>query len=103
MVRDSMEYKVVLMGNEFVEIDLYYFKIIRETENYFEIMSKNTKHCWLIQRKASKDNSLLLYHKHSINIPYYHKQNEVNSVMHAFRLIWRHDDYVLGKKNEGRK
>lgn len=35
-------------------IDRAYFKVIRETEGFIEITSKNTKHCWIIQKRLNK-------------------------------------------------
>ncbi len=31
-------------------IGAQYFEIIRETEDFIEVKSQNTKHCWIIQK-----------------------------------------------------
>lgn len=98
MINANIHRETIIVGNELVEIDLCYFKIIRETGSFIEIMSKNTKHCWLIQKKRDDDNLIILHHKHSMQIPYYHKQKEVSSVAHAMKLIKGHDRFVLQQR-----
>lgn len=78
-------------------IDKKYFKIIRETEGFIEVISKNTKHCWIIQKRLSQGKRMIyLYHKHSSNDAYYHQHNKAFTVGQAVDDIMGHDGYVLG-------
>jgi hypothetical protein len=73
-----------------------YFRVLRENEKYIEVQSINTKHCWIVQRKACLDQApVCLYHKHSPSQKYYHKQCDNASVTSAVRKIMRHDEYVV--------
>ena len=74
-----------------------YFTIIRETEQYIEFLSKNTRHCWIIcKNPGSVDNLIMIYHKHSRKTKYYHKHWKTWSVARAVESIKQHDRYVLG-------
>ena len=76
-----------------------YFIIIRDTEDYIEMMSKNTGHCWAIKYCDRKDDSpYILFHKHGMSIPNYHKHWQTTSFERAVRSIKSHDDYVLYKR-----
>lgn len=73
-----------------------YFQVIRITENYYEIQSRNSKHCWIIQKSYSQDRRpVQIYHKHTIKTAYYHNHAYAINVKHAVKLIKGHDDYVL--------
>ncbi len=73
-----------------------YFEIIRETDNYIEFKSKNTKHCWIIQKHLFDDSrKIYIYHKHSIKTPYYHQHWKTYTVNKAVQSIKSHDRYVL--------
>ncbi len=73
-----------------------YFQVIRITEDYYEIQSRNTKHCWIVVKFPVKDQrSVQLYHKHTIKTAYYHNHASTFNVEHAVKLIKGHDDYVL--------
>lgn len=74
-----------------------YFNIIRIHDYYYEIQSKNTKHCWVIYKHSFDqiDRPIIIYHKHSSKQRYYHKHGEVYSIKHAIVLIMRHDEYVI--------
>lgn len=80
------------------EVEMSYFKILRITESYYEIMSRCTRHCWIIKKNTFPDCSISLYHKHSIDKPYYHKQRDAMSVKDAIKIIGGHDRYVLENK-----
>ena len=68
-------------------IDKAHFKVIRETEGFVEVISKNTKHCWI-------------NHKHSDKDEYYHQQhNRTFTVGQAIHDIKDHDRYVLRHVN----
>lgn len=73
-----------------------YFETIRSTDDFYEIKSKNTKHCWIIS-KSIFDSKLYvqIYHKHTIKTAYYHKHAKALNVEHTIKLIKNHDHYVL--------
>lgn len=73
------------------------FKLIRETEDYIEFQSYSTKHCWIIHKHhfSTLSYPILIYHKHSIKDPYYHKHWQTYSVRKAVESIIKHDEYVL--------
>lgn len=72
-----------------------YFEIIRETEDYIEFKSKCTKHCWIVQKTSFTGNKkIYIYHKHSMNIKYYHKHWQTYTVQMAVESIIKHDKYV---------
>lgn len=51
-----------------------YFQLIRDTEDYVEIVSINTRHCWSIYKNTFEPGrKITLYHKHKFNDQYYHK------------------------------
>ena len=77
-------------------IDNEYFIKIRETENYIEFKSKNTKHCWIVQKHFFDDDKrIYIYHKHSQKQPYYHQHYKTHTVSMAIKSIKKHDEYVL--------
>lgn len=81
-------------------IDKQYFEIIRETENFIEVKSKNTEHCWIIQKHLSEcERKVFLYHKHSINDSYYHQHYKAYTVKQVVCSIKGHDEYVLKNLN----
>lgn len=73
-----------------------YFETIRTTDDFYEIKSKNTKHCWIISKSALDSRMYVqIYHKHSTKIAYYHNHAKALNVEHAIKLIKNHDHYVL--------
>lgn len=81
-------------------IDKQYFEIIRETEDFIEVRSQNTKHCWIIQKQLSEcGRKVYLYHKHSINDPYYHQHYKAYTVKQAVCNIIEHDEYIQNFKD----
>ncbi len=74
-----------------------YFYVIRITENFYEVQSRNTGHCWLIMKtpQGSPKKPVVLYHKHRIS-DYYHVQRELYTVSQALSTLKNHDSYVLG-------
>ncbi len=77
-------------------IDKKYFKIVRETEGFIEVISKNTKHCWIIQKRLNKGKrKIYLYHKHCEKAEYYHQHNRTFTVRQAIDEIKGYDGYVL--------
>lgn len=62
--------------------------------------SKNTRHCWIIQKRSSLTNHkpVILYHKHHLSDPYYHKQYATLTVKHAIQISKEHDAYILAQR-----
>ena len=73
-----------------------YFKVIREEEQFIEIQSINTGHCWnIFKHQLEREFKVTLYHKHKITDKYYHQHRKCHSVMKAIEEIKNHDAYVL--------
>lgn len=73
---------------------------MRYTDDFYEIQSKNTKHCWIIQKHNFKEKApIRIYHKHTLNTPYYHRHGFAYSVKSAIQFIKGHDNYVLNPQN----
>ncbi len=76
-----------------------YFVILRETDLYYEICSKCTRHCWVISKRCTYDkHPIYLYHKHNADIEYYHLHWKCFTVQQAVKSIISHDNYVLNTK-----
>ena len=76
-----------------------YFKLIRQADTFIELMSLNTKHCWIIHKHSHEDKyPIWLHHKHHRNDPYYHKHFQTFTVSYAIQQIKNHDSYVLKKQ-----
>lgn len=88
-------YKPVWTKKDQTKIDQKYFKVIRITDTYCEVMSLNTKHCWIIHKSLSKQGTIILYHKHTQEHPYYHKHWKTTSIDKAVDSIKGRDNYVL--------
>jgi hypothetical protein len=76
-----------------------YFSVIRSCDDFFEIKSNNTGHCWIINKVISKTSfPITLYHKHNIKEAYYHLQSDkCSTVRSALDIIYQHDEYILNK------
>lgn len=75
-----------------------YFKILYKSSYYYEIQSKNTKHCWLIQKPIN--NGLIhIMHKYRKSVKRYHDQYDSATVESAIKKIKKHDEYILKYKN----
>jgi hypothetical protein len=73
-----------------------YFKVIRQTDDFLELQSRNTSHCWIIKKSLSDlPRIIYLYHKHTPNVPYYHKQCNNQTVSSAIKKIKDHDYYFI--------
>lgn len=73
-----------------------YFRILKETEQFVEVESLCTGHCWNIFKNSIEQHmKIMLYHKHSKEKQYYHRQQECRTVSEAVELIKNHDTYVL--------
>ena len=57
----------VYIMNKYKAISRSYYDIIRVTDNYIEIKSKNTKHMWIISKPMPyiENKPIIIYHKHS--------------------------------------
>ena len=80
-----------------------YFRLIRQTDNFYEIQSKNTGHFWIIQKnRISQRYPVAVYHKHTQNTPYYHRHGQSYTVSSALQQIESHDIYQMnGRKAAG--
>ena len=73
-----------------------YFRIIREEEQFVEIQSLNTGHCWnVFKNQFEKIHKIKLYHKHKQSDAYYHEHRICRNVVEAIEQIKGHDEYVL--------
>lgn len=78
-----------------------YFSIIRETEQYVEVRSKNTGHCWnILKNTFEAKQHVILYHKHTEQAKYYHKHREYRTVTEAIDQIKGHDSYILEQQTK---
>lgn len=76
-----------------------YFEVIREMEKYIEVKSVNTEHCWnVFKHTFESGRHVTLYHKHSMNKPYYYKQCSCRTVVEAVERIKQHDEYELKRR-----
>ena len=86
-------------SKELSQIPIYYFKKLKECDSFIGLQSKNTEHCWIIKKIYNQEKfPILLYHKHSIINPYYHKHSRTFSVNQAIRQIISHDEYFINNK-----
>lgn len=73
-----------------------YFRVIRTAHDYYEIQSRCTGHCWIIQKPYyTQRHPVRIYHKHGRKTPYYHRHGQANAIHSAIRQIKNHDAYVL--------
>ena len=76
-----------------------YFVLLRKTDKFIEVRSVNTGHCWILQRTSyTKDLSVVIHHKHSITDSYYHIHGQAKTVDLSVRVIKKHDNYVLRRR-----
>ena len=84
----------MLCKTDLAQISEVYFKIIRITSCYVELMSKDTQHCWIIYKVGFSDRfPIWLYHKHNKNDQCYHLQRRKKSFKSALNEIQQHDMY----------
>ncbi len=73
-----------------------YFNILKIEDRIIMAQSKNTGHCWMIfKKKADPDRSYMLYHKHSIDDPWYHEHRRAWCITPLINEIKKHDAYVV--------
>lgn len=76
------------------EIDTNYFSIINIQRNLYEIQSKNTHHCWIVQKSYDSE-SCHIMHKYRKNVKKYHDQCNASSLKSAINKIKKHDAYKI--------
>ncbi len=72
-----------------------YFRLIRQTDDFYEIQSRCTRHCWIVQKLSYDRYPVRIYHKHTKGTPYYHRHGHANTVLSAVRQIKSHDVWQL--------
>lgn len=73
-----------------------YFKIVREEQQYIEVQSVSTGHCWNVFKNQFEPTcKVKLYHKHKLTDQYYHEHRQCRTVAEAVKEIKEHDEYVL--------
>ena len=78
-----------------------YFQVIRETDQFVEIQSLNTGHCWNVFKNTFESPMVVtLYHKHKPQDSYYHKHRQCRTVAEAVDQIKSHDAYVIEKDKQ---
>ena len=81
-----------------------YFRIIREEEQFIELQSINTGHCWnVFKNQFEAEYRVTLYHKHKATDKYYHQHRKCRNVIDAIQQIKSHDEYVLLQDEEKKK
>ena len=78
-----------------------YFEVIRETEQFIEVRSANTGHCWSVFKNIyNAPRKITLYHKHKESDRYFHQHRVCRTVVDAVSEIKSHDEYVLEEKKK---
>ena len=78
-----------------------YFEVIRETEQFIEVRSVNTGHCWSVFKNIyNAPRKITLYHKHKESDRYFHQHRVYRTVVDAVSEIKSHDKYVLEEKKK---
>ncbi len=72
-----------------------YFRLIRQADDFYEIQSRCTKHCWIVQKLSYDRYPVRIYHKHTKGTPYYHRHGHAYTVSSAIRQIKSHDVWQL--------
>lgn len=82
-------------AEELNSLDRNYFEIIRADEVDVTLISKNTRHIWLIHNAGYPyEGSSVIFHAHSPALPY-HQHAYANTLRQAVRSIRRHDSWQL--------
>ena len=76
------------------EIDTDYFSIISVQKDRYELQSKNTHHCWIVQ-KSSDSEACHIKHKYRKKVKKYHDQCNAASLKSAVKKIKKHDAYKI--------
>ena len=76
-------------------IDRNYFEVIRADEVDVTMISKNTRHIWLIHNAGyPQEGSCVVFHAHSPAQPY-HQHGRANTLRQAVKSIKGHDKWQL--------
>lgn len=77
-----------------------YFRVIRETDTFVELVSVNTGHCWnVFKNTIERGMKVVLYHKHKVQDTYYHEHRTCRTVSEAIDQIKAHDEYILNRES----
>ena len=95
----SMEHeilrRIIWTKDERKSLKDIYFEVLRITDRYYDLRSRNTGHQWIIIKQRTGNYSIILYHKHTRDVAYYHRQCGTHTVKQAITIIKKHDTYVL--------
>jgi len=73
-----------------------YFRVIREEENFIQVQSLCTGHCWnVFKHQLERDYKVTLYHKHKYTDQYFHEHRKCRNVVAALQEIKSHDSWVI--------
>lgn len=78
-----------------------YFRLIRQTDDFFEIQSRCTKHCWVVQKLSYDRYPVRIYHKHTKGTAYYHKHGHATAYGNSKRKYCSHECYVRNRFKGG--
>ncbi len=86
-------------AEELESLDWKYFEVLRADEVDITLISKNTRHIWLIHNAGYPyEGSSVIFHAHSPALPY-HQHGRANTLRQALKGIKRHDKWQLnGRK-----
>ena len=87
-------------SKEIVTLYDNYFIVSAWERTYFEIISKNTGHYWIIikpDEQQDREMQIETLHKYQKN-GYYHHQCYSKSINSAVKKIKSHDSYYINKK-----
>ena len=76
---------------DFLDMTGYFCFLSTDGITQFEVMSKNTEHCWNV---VWNDGFFNLYHKHDINDDY-HLHGQFNELFDCILEIVDHDEWKL--------
>lgn len=71
-----------------------YFLILKAGKDFYEIQSRNTRHCWIVERTGN-DGYIHTQHKYRPSVKKYHSQCNSATVGSAIKKIKQHDEYML--------
>lgn len=83
-------------AEELKKLDREYFEVIRADEVDVTVISKNTRHIWLIHNTDyPNDGCCIIFHAHKpAGIPY-HQHGRVRSLRQAIKSIKGHDRWQM--------
>ena len=77
-----------------------YFEVIRETEQFIEVRSVNTGHCWSVFKNIyNAPRKITLYHKHKESDRYFHGL-ELPIVAECYVVRWLFRPAVTSDRTE---